>query len=237
MNLPPENEFLRHIAYDSVVFGFSESKLKVLILEYHNTGYFALPGGFVRREEDLDEAVIRGLEERTGISNVYLNQFYTFGNRKRYQPEVMATILNGLDIEFQPDHWLLDRFISIAYLALIRYDHVELKPDLLADSLSWYDLDEIPDLILDHNIIIDKALQRLKKLLYIEPIGKNLLPWQFTMKDLQKVYEAILGHPLARTAFHRKILSLDMLDRHEKLYTGRSHKAPYLYSFKAHLVR
>ena len=76
----PQNDYLPHIAYDSVIFGFSGDELKILIMEYHNTGLFALPGGFLRTDENLDEAVRRGLEERTGLNHIYLEQFYTFGN-------------------------------------------------------------------------------------------------------------------------------------------------------------
>ncbi len=75
----PETGYLPHIAYDSVIFGFAEDELKILLLEYHNTGLFALPGGFVRTDENLNDAVLRGLKERTGLSNIYLEQFYTFG--------------------------------------------------------------------------------------------------------------------------------------------------------------
>ena len=232
MKLPSSDDYLRHIAYDSVVFGFANSKLKVLILEYHNSGYYALPGGYVRKNEGLHEAVKRGLEERTGIKDIYLDQFHAFGYIDRHQPEIMTHILRGFDLNFNDEnHWILDRFISIAYYALIRHDQVTLKPDFLADSLSWFDIDHIPDLIFDHREVIEKALINLRKSLYIKPIGQNLLPKLFTMKDLQMVYEAILGKPLMRTAFHRKMLSLNMLKRHDKLYTGKAHKAPYLYSF------
>src|SRR6478672_11549233 len=90
--------YITNLAYDSVVFGYSGNKLKILLMEYHNTGFFALPGGFVRRNENLDDAVKRGLKERTGIDNIYLEQFYAFGDIKRYQPQVMQTILkaNGI---------------------------------------------------------------------------------------------------------------------------------------------
>jgi len=115
-------EYLPNIAYDSVIIGFSGEQLKVLIMEYHNTKLFALPGGFVRVDEDLDQAVRRGLNERTGLSNIYLEQFHTFGNMARFQPEVMRTILraNGHHDEEQYK-WMTDRFISVAYYALIDY--------------------------------------------------------------------------------------------------------------------
>ena len=109
------------------------------MLEYHNTGYFALPGGFVRRGEHVDDAVKRGLRERTGLDNIYLEQFHTFGAASRAAPDVMRKILEANDYEVEEGHWLLDRFISVAYYALINYNEVEPQPDELSDShqLVW----------------------------------------------------------------------------------------------------
>jgi len=224
--------FLPHIAYDSVVFGFSGDALKILIMEYHNTGLFALPGGFVRVDEDLDNAVRRGLHERTGLNNIYLEQFYTFGSVARFQPEVMAAILkaNGHD---QPENqWLTDRFISVGYYALINYKDVVPRPDALSDSCTWYDVDALPELILDHRSIVGKAIETLRLNLHRKVVGINLLPEKFTMNELQTVYEKIMGQQMRRTTFQRTMLATDMLERHEKRYSGGAHKAPYLYSFR-----
>lgn len=224
-------KYLPHIAYDSVIFGFSGKKLKILLMEYHNTGWLALPGGFVKRDEDLNEAVKRGLKERTGLENIYLEQFYTFGDVSRHQPEIMKTILEANGLNPEDYSWLLDRFISVAYYALINYENVTLKPDALADSINWYDIDTLPELILSHQAIVNKALDTLRSNLDRKLEGVNLLPARFTMKELQLVYEAILGQKLRRTTFQRKMLSLNILVRHEKRYNGEAHKAPYLYSF------
>lgn len=228
----PDAKFLPHIAYDSVIFGFSGDQLKILIMEYHNTGLFALPGGFVRTDEALNDAVLRGLKERTGLDNIYLEQFYTFGSMERFQPEVMETILQANGISLEAYGWLMDRFISVAYYALINYDEVDPQPDALSDSITWYPIDELPPLIQDHQQIVKKARQTLQDNLERKLVGVNLLPSRFTMKELQKVYEAILGTKLRRTTFQRKMLSLGILKRHEKLYSGKAHKAPYLYSFE-----
>ena len=226
------NGFITNLAYDSVVFGFSGERLKILLMEYHNTGLFALPGGFVRRNENLNDAVKRGLKERTGLDNIYLEQFYAFGNLERFQPEVMRTILKANGYKPTKHHWLLDRFISIAYYALINYNDVVPKPDALSDSCTWYDVNKLPKLILDHKTIVAKALETLRLNLDRKIVGINLLPPRFTMKELQQVYEAILGEKLRRTTFQRKMLSLGILKRHDKQYSGKAHKAPYLYSFK-----
>lgn len=232
MPLPEANSYLSHIAYDSVVFGFSKGKLKILLMEYHATGWFALPGGFVLRDENLDDAVLRGLRERTGIAEIYLEQFHTFGSLARFQPAVMKTILEANGYILPDGYWLLDRFVTVAYYALIDYEKVTLNPDTLSDSMAWYDVNALPELILDHRQIVEKALQTLRFNLDRKLIGGNLLPEKFTMNELQAVYEAILGEKLRRTSFQRKMLSLEILERHEKRFSGKNHKAPYLYSFR-----
>lgn len=234
---PPSNEeFLPHLAYDSVIFGFNGKQLKILVLEYHNTDYFALPGGFVKRDENVDDAVKRGLRERTGLEDIYLEQFHTFGEVSRPAPDVMQTILKNNGYQVNNDYWMFDRFVSIGYYALINYEKVNPLPDELSDSINWYSLDELPSLMMDHQHIVDKALRTLRENLDTKLVGINLLPQKFTMKDLQKVYEAILGQRLRRTSFQRKMLSKDILVRHEKLFGGGAHKAPYLYSFKSNIV-
>ena len=229
----PEKAYLPHIAYDSVIVGFSDGELKILIMEYHNTGLFALPGGFVRLNENLNDAVLRGLHERTGLTDIYLEQFYTFGDVSRFEPEIMRTLLEANGI--QPDdeyQWMLDRFISVAYYALINYEDVTPKPDALSDSCEWYPVNELPKLILDHRNIVGKAIQTLRDNLDRKLVGGNLLPKKFTMNELQNVYEAILGTKLRRTTFQRKMLAAEVLMRHEKHFSGKAHMAPYLYSFK-----
>lgn len=226
------SNYLNNIAYDSVVFGFSGEKLKILLMEYHNTGFFALPGGFVGLKENLNDAVRRGLKERTGLDNIYLEQCYVFGDVSRFKPQVMKTILKANGHTVANDHWLLDRFITVAYYALINYEHVVPRPDALSDSCTWYDVNALPELILDHKDIVAKALQTLRANLDQKLVGMNLLPARFTMKELQQVYEAILGQSLRRTTFQRKMLSLGILKRHGKHFSGSANKAPYLYSFK-----
>jgi len=228
-----KEEFIPNISYDSVIFGFNGKQLKILVLEYHNTGLFALPGGFVKRNESLDDSVKRGVKERTGLDDIYFEQFQTFGNLTRSNPDAMKRILEENDLDVAAHDWLLDRFISVSYYALINYDKVSPVPDALSDSINWYAIDELPELMMDHNRIVEKALQVLRDNLEKKLVGMNLLPSKFTMKQLQKVYEAILGEELRRTTFQRRILALDILNRHEKLFQGKAHKAPYLYSFKS----
>lgn len=224
--------FLDNLAYDSVVFGFSGDKLKILIMEYHNTGLYALPGGFIPVDEDLNEAVKQGLKARTGLDNVYLEQFYTFGSASRNNTGEMAKILEANHLDHDDVSWILQRMVSVAYYALIDHRNVQPQPDALSDSCAWYELDMLPPLIQDHEKIVDKALETLRMNLDRKLEGVNLLPEKFTMNQLQKVYEAILSEKLHRGSFQRKILGLGILERHEKQFSGAAHKAPFLYSFR-----
>ena len=199
-------------------------------MEYHNTGLFALPGGFVEMREDLNAAVRRGLKERTGLDQIYLEQFYTFGNASRHKPEVMRTILRANGHDTPEMQWLLDRFISVGYYALINYKDVMPRPDALSDSCEWYAIDKLPNLILDHAEIVSKAIDTLRD--NLDRKLMNLLPERFTMKELQQAHEAILGRKLRRTTFQRKMLGTELLIRHKKRFSGKAHKAPYEYSFK-----
>jgi ADP-ribose pyrophosphatase YjhB (NUDIX family) len=228
-------DYIPNLSYDAVIFGFAGEKLKILVLEYQNTGTFALPGGFIRMDEPLDEAVKTGVSERTGIEKIYLEQFHTFGSLERSDPTIMKRIFDGQGLKLEND-WMLGRFVTVAYYALINYETVTPKPDALSDSIGWYDFDSLPKLMQDHDQIVAKALEHLRTHLDQKLLSFNLLPEYFTMKDLQKVYESIMGENQNRANFQRKMLGLGILERHEKLYSGGSHKAPFLYSFKKELV-
>ncbi|WP_047246332.1 NUDIX hydrolase [Maribacter thermophilus] len=227
-----KDDYIQNISYDSVIFGFNGTQLKILILEYHNTGLFALPGGFVKINEDLDEAVKDGVSKRTGLENIYLEQYHTFGSLSRSDSTAMRRIIEESDLDVKDCEWMFGRFISVGYYALINYEEVSPKPDALSDSINWYPIDSLPKLMMDHEEMVAKALQVLRANFENKLIGMNLLPAKFTMKQLQQVHEAILGEKLRRTTFQRKMLSKDILVRHEKLFQGKAHKAPYLYSFK-----
>ncbi|TLF44193.1 NUDIX hydrolase [Maribacter aurantiacus] len=227
-----KRDYIQNVSYDSVIFGFNGSQLKILVLEYHNTGYFALPGGFVKMDQSLDDAVKNGVSQRTGLQDIYLEQFYTFGSLERSDPKIMEKILTENKLDLEQHQWMLGRFLSIGYYALINYEEVSLRPDELSDSINWYSIDELPPLMMDHKEMVDKALEVLRVNLDRKIVGTNLLPQKFTMRQLQEVYEAILGEKIRRTTFQRKMLSMEILVRHEKLFQGKAHKAPYLYSFK-----
>ena len=218
------------VSIDNVIFGFHDNQLKVLLLQSIKKDFWMLPGGFPEKKEDIDEAAARILKFRTGLDNIYLQQFYTFGQVGRSNNEVMVNFLKEKK-KFNQDHWILQRFVSVGYYALVEYANVKPHPDEFSLECAWHDLKKIPKLLMDHRSIIEKALEEMRLKLNYQPIGYNLLPKEFTMKNLQSIYETILGRKLDRGNFNRKMLSYGILDRKEKQFSGGSHKAPFLYSF------
>lgn len=214
--------YLRHLSVDCVIFGFHENQLKVLLLKW-KAGPLCLPGGFVKKEESLQDSATRTLYERTALKNIFLHQFHAFGHPKREKGKARDTKLRGT--------WLQDRFVTIGYYALVDYFKVKPHPDLFSDECKWWDIDSVPSLLYDHNEILINALEALRLDLHYHPIGYRLLPEKFTMPELQRLYETILGKPIDRRNFQKKILSLKILVRLKERKTGGAHKAPYLYRF------
>jgi ADP-ribose pyrophosphatase YjhB (NUDIX family) len=224
-------DWLPNISVDCVIFGFQENQLKVLLLKFRNSDIWSLPGGFIGREEDVDEAAKRVLWQRTGLENIYLQQFHTFGDLKRNigaiekHEEINLAMGRSLD----DLSWLSHRYITVGYYALVEYSKVNVTLNNVSDDSAWIDVDDVPELFLDHNQILKTGLAHLRESIDTKLAAFNLLPETFTMSELQQVYETILGKELVRTNFQRKMLSLDILERIEKKYTGGAHKAPYLY--------
>lgn len=219
--------YLDHISIDCVVFGFHEGQLKVLALKVKNEPSWYLPGGFVLTDEPIEMAANRILKERTGLDKIFLQQFHVFGDPERSRPhhELYKDML-------QPkENWFSMRFLSIGFYALVDFANVTPTPDQHSESCTWYDLSDLPSFELDHAMILKTALDTLRLQLNYQPIGYNLMPKEFTMPELQKLYETILDKKLDRRNFQRRILGFGILNRLDKPRKGGAHKAPYLYSF------
>ena len=222
-----KNKWLNHISIDCVVFGFHEGQLKVLLLKMKDEEKWYLPGGFVLLEEPLELAANRILKERTSLDDIFLRQFHVFGDPMRSRPHLDLY----KELVKDEDNWFSSRFITIGYYALVDFHNAIPTPDALSEKCVWCGLEELPTLNLDHQAILDNALYALRLQLNYQPIGYNLMPNEFTMPELQKLYETILGKKLDRRNFQRKILAFDILNRSEHPRKGGAHKAPYLYSF------
>jgi ADP-ribose pyrophosphatase YjhB (NUDIX family) len=219
------------ISVDCVIFGFSTNQLKVLLIERNYTDRSSiefndhkLPGDFISIDEDLDLAASRTLEELTGLRDIFLSQFAVFGQPDR--------ISNQVDME-----WLLDttgleihRVVTVAYYSFINID--ETNTDFaIKNNASWIDVNHVPDLAFDHAEIIQEGLKHLQKSLRSEPIGFEMLPEKFTIRELQTLYEVILGCTLDNRNFRKKILKSSYLVQLDEKQTGVAHKPAYYYRF------
>lgn len=219
--------YLNHISIDCVVFGFHGGQMKVLMLKSKNEQGWQLPGGFIQNEEDIDVAAHRILATRTGVDKVFLQQFHVFGAPDRNR------LHNDMYNNWMPkeENFFASRFISIGYYALVDFFNVSPTPDAFSETCTWRDLDDLPAFLLDHELIFNTALDTLRLQLSYQPIGYNLMPKEFTMPELQKLYETILGKKLDRRNFQRRILGFGILNKLLQTRKGGAHKAPYLYSF------
>ncbi len=235
-----EKNLIHQLSIDSVIFGYQNKELKVLVPKLgFKKALYSLPGGFIFQNESIDSAAKRILEERTSINDIYLEQFRVFGEIDRTNFDFIDHIYEigrenflKVGIEESDITWLTKRFVSIGYYALVDINKVSPKTTGFDDSIAWYNIKDLPKMIMDHNEMVSYALETLRQNLDQKLIGFNLLPETFTMKEVQELYEAVYDKPLARNNFQKKILDLDVLERLEKKFTGAANKAPYLYRFK-----
>jgi len=202
------------VTTDIVIFTIRNDELKVLLIKRAlppHKNEWALPGGFINLEESLEEGARRELEEETGVSGVYLEQLYTFG---------------------KPDRDPRERVITVAYYALIPSDKIEIQAGSDAEGVSWFGMQELPDLAFDHKEILKMAHQRLTAKLDYSTIAFQFMPTQFTLSELQQVYELILREPIDKRNFRKRILSLNLIKETGKERKAGAHRPARLYRVK-----
>lgn len=199
------------VTTDCVIFGFDGARLMVLLIQRGIEPYkgrWAFPGGFLKMDESAEEGALRELQEETGLRGAYIRQFHTFTAPQRDPRE---------------------RVITIAYYALVRMQEVKGGDD--AADARWFALTEVPQLAFDHDQILRKAEQALRLQIHFEPIGFELLPNQFTIKELQSLYEAILDVRFDRRNFYNKMKRLEILEQTENMVNPTKKKAAHLFRF------
>lgn len=208
-----EGSAIDDISIDCVIFGFNEGILEVLLVQHgegDSKGEWGLPGGWIKKDESIDNAANRLLEELTGLDNVFLEQLKVFGDPNR--------------VSFR-------RVLTIGYYALIKREEDKLKASLVLTDAKWFKIKNIPNLIFDHNQIIDYSLKHLRNRVRQAPIGFNLLPEKFTLLQLMKLYEEILDREMDKSNFRRKILHMKLLKPLDERQKDVSHRAAKLYQF------
>lgn len=201
------------VTTDCVIFGFDGTKMKVLLVQRGIEPYkgrWAFPGGFLKMDEDAETGALRELQEETGLRAAYIKQFHTFSDPNRDPRE---------------------RVITIAYYALVRLQEVKGADD--AADARWFALDEVPSLAFDHDLILRTATNELRKQIHFEPIGFELLPEKFTIKELQNLYEAILGVNFDRRNFYNKMRHFEILIQLDETAKPTPKKEAFLFRFNS----
>ena len=199
------------VTTDCVIFGFDGSELQVLLIERGIEpfkGKWAFPGGFLNMDETAQEGALRELKEETGLENAYIEQFNTYSDPGRDPRE---------------------RVITIAHYALVRIQEVKGGDD--AAKAQWFPIDEVPQLAFDHDKILRDAMRKLRERIHFEPIGFELLPEKFTMRDLQVLYESILGVKFDRRNFDKKMMHYELLNQLDETVRPTAKRDALLYSF------
>ena len=205
--------FQYSVSIDCVIFGYDTTDLKVLLIkrgEEPYLNYWALPGDLINPKESIDQAVIRVLHDLTGLSEVFLNQVKTFGDVGRHP---------------------LGRVFTVAYYSLIKISDYALHPSSFAVEAKWHSVKRLGELGFDHNKIFASCKEELVKSVKIKPVGFELLPVEFTLTELQNLYETILQETFDKRNFRKKINSMNLLIDCKKLQESVSHRPAKLYRF------
>jgi 8-oxo-dGTP diphosphatase len=204
------------LAVDAIVFGYDQGELYCVLIKQKFGAYknmWSIPGGFVLDNESLSEAVKRELKEETSLEVDYLEQLYTFGDDV------------NRDSRF--------RVVSVAYFSLVNSESLKVTADTVAEEAKWFKVNELPELAFDHSKILRAAFNRLKEKIQYQPIGFNLLKNEFPFSDLENVYTAIIGYPIDRRNFRKKILSFGILDETDKFSDKKGGRPAKLFKFNA----
>jgi hypothetical protein len=213
MEKPFSEAVIEALSIDCLIFGFKKNELDILLVQHGegiSKGKWALPGGWIKYNESVDDSASRILNDLTGVSNIYLEQLKTFGNVDRYPAK---------------------RVITIAYYALVKPENYTLHPAFTAADANWFKVSEVPELPYDHHKILQEGLSYLKHKVRHEPVGFNLIPKKFTLLQLQELYEAILDKKLDKPNFRRKLMKMNLLEPCEEKQTAVSHRAASLFRF------
>lgn len=227
-------DFRPNLTVDCAIFGYHEGGLKLLLVKNKIVPQWCLPGGFVKKAENLAEAAARVTVTNTGIDNLFLKQFKTFGDPGRNNPHGVFDAEQFFKITgfmLSPDSWLMGETVSVGFYAITDIVKAVPRTDLFSSDCAWFPMDGLPELANDHRDMVREALFTMRIDLYHFPIGKSLLQPKFTLKEIKTLYEVLSGKKLNPTNFPNKLLALGLISKlEEKRHIG-AHRAPAFYKF------
>lgn len=225
--------YVPHVSIDCAIFGYHEQQLKLLLIKHKAIDAWCLPGGYIKRTETLVQAANRIVMERTGIGNLFLQQFKTFGDPDRAKTNSFdeEKWFEAMGVRIDKNNWLIDQTISIGFYAITDFANSVPEPDMMSDDCAWFDIDNLPKLEFDHDEMVKEALHTMRVQLYHYPIGYNMLPEKFTLTEIHALYETLLGKKLDISNFPKKLIALGLLKKLDEKRSIGAHRSPYLYQF------
>jgi ADP-ribose pyrophosphatase YjhB (NUDIX family) len=228
-----EKQYLRNVSIDNVILGYHNKQLKVLLQRPQGISDWTVSGGYIKRTETIEEAASRIASERTGLEHLYLKQFKAFGSPLRNIDSALKakslSCLEGLEID--KASWMFDYFVTLGFYTLTEFDLVTPTGEFYTEECKWWDILNLPPLIIDHKLIIEEALKSLRLHIYHYPVGFELLPEKFTLPEITSLYETILEKKLDDRNFSKKLLATGIITKlNERRYIG-PHRSPFLYVF------
>ena len=223
-----------NLTVDCAIFGYHNGELQLLLVKNKIVTMWCLPGGFVRKDEGLDQAATRLTAERTGIDNLFLKQFKTFGDPGRNDPRGAFDRDKFFEItqfKFDEDSWLTGETASVGFYAITDIVNTTPSPDFMSSECGWFSLDKLPPLGFDHDEMVREALLTMRIHLYHFPIGKSMLPEKFTLKEIHLFYETMIGKKLNPSNFPNKLISLGLLEKLNEKRSIGAHRSPTFYKF------
>ncbi|MEP7107196.1 MAG: NUDIX domain-containing protein [Ferruginibacter sp.] len=225
-------QYLKNVAVDNIIFGYHNKELKVLLQRPAGFNKWTVTGGHIKKTESIEEAADRIAFMRTGLKNLFLQQFHSFGSPQRVEDnEFTAEWLGSrVGIDVPSDHWIFDYFVAIGFYTLTEFSLVCINRGPIEDT-QWWPVSQLPALLFDHKEMIAEALKALRLHIYHYPVGYELLPEKFTLPEIHNLYETILDKSLDSRNFSRRLLATKIIRKLNETRSIGAHRSPFLYQF------
>lgn len=227
------DQYLKNVAVDNVIFGYHNKELKVLLQRLTGFTKWTVTGGYIKKTETVMAAADRIAFSRTGLRNLFLQQFRAFGSPERskdaeFTPEKISS-QTGKTMD--ADYWIFDYFVSIGFYTLTDFSLVSIHKGNFDEEIKWWPITNLPALLFDHKDIVAEALKALQFHIYHYPVGYKLLPEKFTLPEIHSLYETILHKSLDSRNFTRRLLATKIITKLEETRSIGAHRSPFLYQF------
>ncbi|NQU51870.1 MAG: NUDIX hydrolase [Bacteroidetes bacterium] len=222
------SESIPQLSINNVIFRFREQTLQFPVVQPANSNLWMIPGGYVHQNESIDNAAKRILFEQTQINDLLLSQFGTFGSTDRHFENQVSTFRN-LEIPKDIIEWISKRFVTIGYYSVLRGQNIEIKSSPFFKNVKWMNIEDSGKLALDHSVLVSEARKVLAKELLSQPLLQSFMPTEFTIPELQKLYEAILGRSIDRGNFRKRMLKSNSLIKIGQQKEKTKQRPPDLY--------